>query len=74
MGILEKLKDKFSVVEFLFLLTVIQFWWIAIWGIAYIIIDYMTAGDKTKEMVFYFALMAIVLFIVKVNPTLIEHF
>lgn len=74
MGMMEKLKDKFSVVEFLFLLTVIQFWWIAIWGIAYIVIEYTTGGDKVKEMTFYFVLMAIVLFIVKVNPTLVEHF
>ena len=74
MGMLDKLKDKISVVEFLFLLTIIQFWWIAIWGLAYIVIEYMTGGDKTKEMAFYFVLMAIVLFVVKVNPTLIEHF
>lgn len=60
--------------EFLFLLTVIQFWWIAIWGLAYIAIEYMTGGDKVKEMTFYFVLMAIVLFIVRVNPTLVEHF
>ena len=43
-------KKEFKSVNFLFTLTVIQFWWIAIWGIAYIFIGLVAGKSKTIEM------------------------
>ena len=63
---------SFNVIKFLFILTIIQFWWIAVWGIAYIAINYIAGGNKQKEFMFYICLMLITLFVVKAEPTLIE--
>jgi hypothetical protein len=41
---------NYNTFHFLFILTVIQFWWIAIWGIAYIVIDIIAGPSKMIEL------------------------
>ena len=40
----------FNTMNILFILTLIQFWWIAIWGLAYILIDNVAGTSKIKEI------------------------
>ena len=51
------LKNKLSDVNKLTLLsyiTLLQLWWIAVWGIAYIIVEYLSNKSKTRELFIYF--------------------
>lgn len=58
--------------HFLFILTVIQFWWIAVWGIAYIVIAYIAGTSKTIELVIYASIIMITAVVLHLNPMLIE--
>jgi predicted membrane channel-forming protein YqfA (hemolysin III family) len=57
----------------LFLLTIIQFWWIAIWGIAYILIDAIAGQSKTKEIMVYISMLLITIGVFHFNPNLVER-
>jgi hypothetical protein len=57
----------------LFLLTIIQFWWIAIWGIAYILIDAIAGPSKTKEIMVYISMLFFTICVFHFNPQLIER-
>lgn len=66
-------KKEFKSVNFLFTLTVIQFWWIAIWGIAYIFIGLVAGKSKTIEMALYIGMLIITAAIIHKNPKLLLH-
>ena len=66
-------KKEFKAVNFLFTLTVIQFWWIAIWGIAYIFIGLIAGKSKIIEMALYLGMLVITVAIIHKNPTLLQH-
>jgi hypothetical protein len=66
-------KKEFKAVNFLFTLTVIQFWWIAIWGIAYIFIGLIAGKSKIIEMTLYLGMLVITAAIIHKNPTLLQH-
>jgi hypothetical protein len=63
----------YDTVKFLFFLTVIQFWWIAIWGIAYIIIDLISGPSKFIELIVYVLMMVSTFAVVHMNPSLLER-
>ena len=70
------IKNKLSDVNKLTLLTYItllQLWWIAVWGIAYIIIEYLSKKSKTKELIIYAVMLIISIFLILKEPDLIEH-
>lgn len=60
-------------VNVLFLLTLIQFWWIAIWGLAYIFIDAFAGESKIKEISIYFAMILFTMYVFHHNPQMIER-
>ena len=62
-----------STFGFLTVLTVIQFWWIAIWGIAYIVIEFVAGKDKQKEFFCYIFLMIITLFVLRLYPEAMDR-
>jgi hypothetical protein len=66
-------KKEFKAVNFLFTLTVIQFWWIAVWGIAYIFIGLIAGKSKIIEMALYLGMLVITAAIIHKNPTLLQH-
>ena len=73
---LNSLKSKLNEVNKLTLLsyiTLIQLWWIAVWGIAYIIIEYVSNKSKIKELSIYFIMLVIAVFLILKEPDLIEH-
>jgi hypothetical protein len=70
-----KEKENFSnydTFHFLFILTIIQFWWIAIWGIAYIIIDLIAGPSKIIELFIYFLMLLSTIYIVQTNPKILD--
>ena len=58
--------------KFLFFLTIIQFWWIAIWGIAYIVIDLISGPSKTIEFAIYVSMLVATFIVVHMNPSLLD--
>jgi hypothetical protein len=62
--------NKFTLLGYI---TLLQLWWIAVWGIAYIIIEYYSNKSKSKELAIYFILLVVVLFLVLKDPDLIER-
>ena len=60
--------------RFLFIITIIQFWWIAIWGLAYIAIGAIAGKSKEIEIIIYVVMLLAVLFFVQMNPSVIEKF
>ncbi len=58
--------------NFMLVITIVQFWWIAVWGIMYIVIELVAGKSKQKEFWFYVGLMILTLFVIAANPRLIE--
>jgi hypothetical protein len=63
----------FNTGNVLFLLTLIQFWWIAIWGLAYILIDAIAGDSKIKEIFIYFGMILFTMIVFHYNPQMIER-
>jgi hypothetical protein len=63
----------FSILQVLSYVTLIQLWWIAIWGIAYIAIEYLSNKSKLRELYLYIGLLISVFLIIIGNPHLIKH-
>lgn len=74
MNFLERLvlSSKVSMLQFLGALTLIQFWWIAIWGLAYIFIDMVAGDSKMKQVLVYVGFMLAVILVLQIRPRLIE--
>jgi len=53
-------------------LLVVQMWWIAIWGLSYITIEYFVGKNKLMEFCVYIGLTALVTLILQLNPHIIE--
>lgn len=64
---------EFNTLEFLGYITMIQLWWVAIWGIAYIVIEYFAGKSKLRELFIYFILLGLILMIILSKPDLIKH-
>ena len=59
-------------IQFLFILTIIQFWWIAIWGLAYIIINLVAGKSKTIECLIYVFMLVFTVVVIHYNPKMLE--
>lgn len=57
----------------LFLLTLIQFWWIAIWGLAYILIDLVAGESKIREVGIYIGMLIFTIGVFHFNPQMVER-
>jgi len=55
-------------------LTFLELWWIAVWGIVYIFIEYVAKKSKAIELLLYVSMMAIVIVIIMRNPDIIPKF
>ena len=64
---------SFQTFQFLFILTIIQFWWIAIWGIAYILIDILAGPSRTIEMLIYIFMLGCTILVIHTYPKVIER-
>lgn len=57
----------------LLLLTLIQFWWIAIWGLAYMLIDAFAGTSKIREIGIYIGMLFFTIIIFHFNPDMVER-
>ena len=71
-GIQKSSIPSYQTFQFLFILTVIQFWWIAIWGIAYIVIDLIAGPSRIIEMVIYLFMLLLTMAVIHTNPHVLE--
>jgi hypothetical protein len=60
--------------QFFLSLTFLELWWIAVWGIVYIFIEYMSKKSKYTEVLLYIAMMSFILIVVTRNPDIIPKF
>ena len=60
--------------KFFLSLIFLELWWIAVWGIVYIFIEYMSKKSKYTELLLYIAMMAIILIVLTRNPGLVPNF
>ena len=60
--------------HFFLSLTFLELWWIAVWGIVYIFIEYMSKKSKYTELLLYVTMMSGVLIVLTRNPDLIPTF
>jgi hypothetical protein len=58
--------------EMLFKLTLIQFWWISIWGLAYMCISTIAGTSKAVEFSIYVTLLLFTMVVIHMNPKLLE--
>jgi len=56
------------------IISFLQIWWIAVWGIAYIFIEYMSKKSKAVELLIYVSMMLIIIIIISRNPGLVPKF
>jgi hypothetical protein len=70
--LVEKGYTNYDTFHFLFILTLIQFWWIAIWGIAYIVIDIIAGPSKIIELFIYFLMLLSTIYIIHMNPKVLD--
>ena len=75
MNIFEKLFcfPSFSIIRFLIAITLLQFWWIAIWGLAYMAIEAVAGKSKNTEFWIYIVLLLCTVLIIQLDPSLIER-
>ena len=48
-------------------------WWVSVWGIAEIFVHQFSNTNPIRKMIFYGALLIIVLGVVSIDPTLSNH-
>ena len=57
----------------LFFISLLQLWWIALWGIAYIVIEYVSNKNRLIELYIYIGLLLGTIFLLVKNPHLMKH-
>jgi len=68
------LLSKYETTHFLFFLTLVQFWWIAVWGLAYIVIEQIAGTSKSVEVLIYMVMMLITAAVLRANPEIMALF
>jgi hypothetical protein len=65
--------QQYDKVELLAYVSLIQLWWVAIWGISFIVVEYLANRFNQHQIVIYIAMLLIVFITIVVKPNLIEH-
>jgi hypothetical protein len=64
---------NYTIAEKLIYITLFQLWWVAIWGIAYLGVEFLAKGSKKIELIIYVLLLLVIFFILLNNPKLMIH-
>ena len=64
---------NYTIAEKLIYITLFQLWWVAIWGIAYLGVEFLAKGSKKIELIIYVLLLSVIFFILLNNPKLMIH-
>ena len=54
-------------------ITFLNIWWIALWGVCFIIVEYVSGKSKIVELCIYVMMMVVILIVLSRNPHLIPH-
>ena len=66
-------KTAMDTLSFLSILTIVQFWWIATWGIAYIVINHISGNSKKIELLLYTIMLIFTVLVMHLNPSILER-
>jgi len=66
-------KDKLVDYSVLFYVSLLQLWWIALWGISYIVIEYVSNKSRLIELYIYIGLLIGTVLLLMRNPHLLKH-
>jgi len=74
MGLLDyfELHKSMDVLPFLGVITVLQLWWIAVWGLAYMAIQAITGKSKIVEFWIYIGILFFSVMFITHRPHLLE--
>lgn len=74
MGLLEtfELQKSMDLLPFLGVITVLQLWWIAVWGLAYMAIQAITGKSKVAEFWIYIGILFFSVAFITKRPHLLE--
>ena len=59
--------------EEFFTITFLNLWWIALWGITLIAVEYFSAKSKMIELTIYIVMMIVVFLVLKSKPHLVNR-
>ena len=59
--------------ERLIYITIFQLWWVAVWGIAYLGVEFLANGSKKIELVIYVLLLLVIFTLLLQKPNLMIH-
>jgi hypothetical protein len=60
-------------IKILGIVTILQLWWVAVWGVCYMGIDYITRHKVITEFWVYMCMLIIIYFVLYMNPELLSH-
>jgi hypothetical protein len=61
------------VLKILGIITLLQLWWVSVWGICYIAIERIAGKCKYTEIYLYLGTMIFVYVFLNMNPDLLKH-
>ena len=62
-----------QILEILFYVSLLQLWWVAIWGISYILIEWVSNKSRLIELYIYIGLLIGTVVLLLKNPHLMNH-
>jgi hypothetical protein len=61
------------ILRILGIITLLQLWWVAVWGICYLVIERVVGKCKVSELYLYVGIMVTIYIILYANPDLLRH-
>ena len=61
------------ILRILGIITLLQLWWVAVWGICYLAIEKVVGKCKSTELFLYVGTMISIYVILYANPDLLRH-
>lgn len=62
-----------SLAKILGVVSLLQVWWVAVWGVCYMGIDYLTKHTVLTEFWVYVAMLLTIYVFLFMNPDLVKH-
>ena len=62
-----------SLLKILGVVSLLQIWWVAVWGVCYMGIDYLTKHTVVTEFWVYVSMLVLIYLFLFANPDLVKH-
>jgi hypothetical protein len=63
----------YALLRVLGIVSLLQIWWVAVWGVCYMGIDYLTRHTVLTEFWIYFGMLLCVYVVLGANPKLVKY-